>query len=113
MSSGLGPAAFGVDVHEDDGRVVVALHGELDLATADEFERALMPPLNDGRDVVLDLRGLGFIDSSGVRVVVKAHTSATENGCRLTVLRGDPDGPVGRVLEISGLNEILELGDES
>ncbi|WCB92169.1 Anti-sigma F factor antagonist [Baekduia alba] len=90
----------------------MTVRGELDLATAPELEETLMAPLRDGRHTVLDLRGLDFMDSTGVRVIVAAHLAAQESGGRLAIVRTDPAGPVGRVLEISGLDAVLDLVDE-
>lgn len=81
--------------------------GELDLATAPELEAAVLPAAQEGREIVLDLRGLEFIDSSGVRVVVSAHTAAQTSGGSVVLLRPPPNSPVQRVLEVSGLDGIL------
>lgn len=110
--SGAGPAPFSVDVSERDGKVLVAARGELDLATADALQDALLAPVSAGRHTVLDLRALDFMDSSGVRVVITAHHAAAERGGRLTVVRGAAGSAVGRVLEISGLEDVLEIVDE-
>jgi anti-anti-sigma factor len=110
--SGNGPAPFSVSVEDAQGRSLVTARGELDLATAPQLEEALLPPLREGRVAVLDLRALDFMDSTGVRVIVSAHTAAQEAGGRLEVVRTDPDGPVGRVLEISGLDAVLDVVDE-
>lgn len=108
MSSN-GPAPFSVAVDDSDGRVLVTVRGELDLATAPQLEETLLPALREGGHAVLDLRPLDFMDSTGVRVIVAAHHAARESGGRLTVVRTDPDGPVGRVLEISGLDAVLDV----
>jgi anti-sigma B factor antagonist len=99
-------------VGDSDGRLVVTVRGELDLATAPQLEEALLPPLREGGQAVLDLRPLDFMDSTGVRVIVAAHLAAQESGGRLAIVRNDPQGPVGRVLEISGLDAILDIVDE-
>ena len=64
---------FTIEMEEREGRVVVTPRGELDMASAPELEQAIMPRLQDGAWVLLDLRSLDFIDSSGLRVVVGAH----------------------------------------
>jgi anti-anti-sigma factor len=111
--SGTGPAPFSVAVDDNvDGLLRVTVRGELDLATAPELEEALLPPLRDGGAAILELRPLEFMDSTGVRVIVAAHHAAQESGGRLVLVRTAPDGAVGRVLEISGLDAILELVDE-
>jgi anti-anti-sigma factor len=103
-----GPAPFSVAVDATGQRTVITVGGELDLATAPRLEEALMPPLGGGASVALDLRGLEFMDSTGVRVVVAAHLSAQEHGGALTVCT-IPGGPVARVLEISGLDTVLDV----
>jgi anti-sigma B factor antagonist len=108
--SGSGPAPFSVSVEQADARTVVAARGELDLATAPELEDALLPPLRDGAGVVLDLRALEFMDSTGVRVIVAAHLAADEHGGSLAVAVV-PGEPVARVLEISGLDAVLRIVD--
>jgi anti-sigma B factor antagonist len=108
LVSGNEPAPFSVAVDETGDRVVVVVRGELDLATAPQLEDALLPPLNAGVSAVLDLRTLEFMDSTGVRVIVAAHLAAGEHGATLTVC-AIPDGPVGRVLEISGLDDVLNV----
>jgi anti-sigma B factor antagonist len=106
--SGSGPAPFAVNVDRTDARTIVAVRGELDLATAPELEVALLPPLEGGASVALDLRALEFMDSTGVRVIVAAHLAAQEHAATLTVVV-IPDGPVARVLEISGLDTVLDV----
>jgi anti-anti-sigma factor len=86
---------------------VIELTGELDIAGLPAAEREL-ERAKDARSVVLDLRRLGFIDSSGVRVVVVAHCRRPG---RLTVIKGPPH--VQRVFEICGLAERLPFVDET
>jgi anti-anti-sigma factor len=100
-----------VAVEKTGERTVITVGGELDLATAPQLEEALMPPLDGGASVALDLRPLEFMDSTGVRVIVAAHLSAQEHGGALTVC-AIPDGPVARVLEISGLDTVLDVVSE-
>ena len=64
--------------------------------------------MRDGADVVLDLRALEFMDSTGVRVIVAAHHAAEEHRGTFAVAIV-PDGPVARVLEISGLDAVLRI----
>jgi anti-anti-sigma factor len=103
------PPDFSLQIDDRDDRLVVAARGELDLATAPEFEDAIAGAISAGRHVVLDLRALEFMDSSGVRVLVTAHTGALEAGGRLSVAPGAADGPIARILGVSGLDSVLEL----
>ncbi|MCW2983483.1 MAG: hypothetical protein JWR63_1053 [Conexibacter sp.] len=110
--SGSPPEPFSVTVDRQHGGLVVAVRGELDLATAPQLEDALLPTLREGGRAMLDLRALEFMDSTGVRVIVAAHLAAEEHGGRLALVRTGTESPVGRVLEISGLNGILHVVDD-
>jgi anti-anti-sigma factor len=102
---------FGYETVVRGALAIVALRGELDLpatsALEPELERLADEP---GIDVVaLDLRGLEFLDSSGLRAVVLAATRLTDNERRLVLVRGST--PVQRVFEITHMTERLEFVD--
>ena len=81
---------------------VIALAGELDLDGAGRVDDALRrAEATDARRIVLDLSGLDFIDSSGIRVVIGAEARSRGDGGRLTLIRGPR--AVQRVFEISGI----------
>jgi anti-sigma B factor antagonist len=84
--------------------VVLALHGELDLSSVDEFERRLEAAISkpDQRPVVIDLRELTFMDSSGLRALVAARNRASDLGRELR-LRGVA-GQIRRLLDITSLS---------
>jgi anti-sigma B factor antagonist len=103
---------FAIDIDEREDRVIVTPRGELDMASAPELEQAVMPRLQEERWVVLDLRSLDFIDSSGLRVVVGAHRSAEEHGGRFTCVRGAPGSTVHRIVEIAGIDGVIEMVDD-
>ena len=92
------------DVH------TIRLAGELDLATADDVEKELeRVEATDAESIVVDLSGLTFMDSTGVRLVVSAHTRSRAAGQRLTLLRGQ--AAVQRVMELSGVDALLPFAD--
>src|SRR5579859_2310401 len=95
----------------DRGRDAAWVHlvGELDLAAAPQLERTLGQPQLQTRLVVLDLRELAFIDSSGVHAIVNATTRAREQGRRLMLLRGPQN--VDRVFTLTGSFDDVEIGD--
>jgi anti-sigma B factor antagonist len=105
--------SFELTVESDDGRVAFVPRGELDLATAPELEDKVLAAVRAGdRAVVLDLRELTFMDSTGVRTIVAAHKAAEEAGTELRVVRPGADNPVSRVIEISGIADALGLVNE-
>ena len=103
---------FAIDVDERDDRVVVVPSGELDMASAPELEQTVLPRLESGAWVVLDLRSLDFIDSSGLRVVVGAHRVAEGNDGRFTCVRGTAGSTVHRIVEIAGIDGVIEMVDD-
>jgi|SRR5580765_6272094 len=106
------PTPFSIVSAVEDARAVVTVRGELDIATSPALEEAVHARLDDGIDVVLDLRGLEFMDSSGVRVLVTAHARAAETGRRFAVVRPAPDSAVEKILSISGIDTQLTLLDD-
>ncbi len=90
-------------------RLVVA--GELDLSSAEELDAHLKQlEASDPGLLVLDLRELEFMDSTGLRTVIAADARARDRGARLVVVRA-PD-EVHRVFRLTKMDEHLELVDE-
>jgi anti-sigma B factor antagonist len=88
---------------------VIAASGELDLSGAALLESELDRLAEDPQlgTVVLDLRGLEFMDSSGLRLVVLADMRARESGRRFVLVRGAET--VHRVFEITRMSERLDF----
>lgn len=104
------PPEFRCEVRERDEAAVVELHGELDLATAPEAEARLHQLAGEKKRVTVDLRGLTFLDSTGLSMLVRLDALARQDGFNFSVVRGSP--PVQRAIEISGLDEVLVLVDD-
>ena len=89
---------------------MLVLHGELDLASAElfhsEFERA---DIGAAPMVVLDLEGLQFVDSTGLRMILSAHERARERGQEFAITPGSPQ--VRRLLTITRVGEHLRVID--
>jgi anti-sigma B factor antagonist len=92
------------------GTSIFRLAGEFDLASEDRFYEELGRGLHsDTQTFLLDLRGLGFIDSTGLRMLVQIDAVARQDGFDFAVLCGD--GQVRRVLRETGLDGLLPLVD--
>jgi len=91
------------------GAAWVHVAGELDCATAPQLDRSLREAELQTRLVVLDLREVPFMDSSGVHAIVDASVRAREVGCRLVLLRGPPD--VDRMFALTGSSDEVEICD--
>ena len=91
-------------------QVVLPLVGELDVARASEaYKRLLGLDLRGGTELVLDLRGLTFMDSTGLRLVIRWDTAAREGGFRFSVVPGEE--VVQRVFRLTGMDQHLTLAD--
>ena len=108
------PEALAVDriaietEHSPQG-VRLLLRGDLDLATAREFEHRLEEASRNTRGAItVDLTGLSFLDSRGLRAILGAQELCDERGCRLTVIAGEQ---AQRLFELTGLSERLPLAD--
>jgi anti-sigma B factor antagonist len=100
-----------IAVSEDGGVRQLRLTGELDMAGVDRFERMLAADeAPDTATFVVDLRGLTFIDSSGLRAVIMADQRVRANGARLVVVKGTDR--VNEVLEMTGVAQRVELVDQ-
>jgi anti-sigma B factor antagonist len=112
----IGPAhrietkSFRCDVACDGGAERITLEGELDLATVPAVEAALREPVDPGtRRRVLDLRGLTFMDSTGLRTILRANGAARREGWTLQIVAGPP--AVQRIFEICGVVDGLRFVD--
>lgn len=92
-------------------RTVLAVGGEVDLATAAQLHDAIDEALDEGaHELWLDLGPTTFMDSTGLHVVFKARARAEELGRRFAVVC--PDGPVRRLFDITGYAERLPIYDD-
>jgi anti-sigma B factor antagonist len=82
-----------------------SLHGELDVATVGELQT--LPATVRDEGLVLDVTELSFIDSTGLSALVSLHRRLADVGGHL-VLR-HPRANVRRVLEVSGLDQLLTV----
>jgi anti-anti-sigma factor len=88
----------------------LALHGQFDIASADDARRALEELLSRGfAAVVVDLSGLDFIDSTGIRFLVDGRDTALARDVKLSLVHGGD--PVLRVLEVSGVTALFDGAD--
>ncbi len=106
-----GPGELSLEVTKADGATILTVAGELDLATAPKLRSALAEATDSGPDAIrIDLRGVTFLDSSAISVLVEAQQRLQAEGAGL-VLHGLL-GHTRRVLEIAGLMDYFELSDE-
>jgi anti-sigma B factor antagonist len=101
------PIPFACEVIPERARVRVAVVGELDVATVPALERTFCELVESGFDqLVIDLAGVTFMDSSGLQAILSLRESATACGCDLTLEPGPP--AVQRIFELTGTSFVFE-----
>lgn len=90
---------------------VLVVHGELDLSTVEILRDVLHSEESRAKIVVLDLRELDFIDSSGLSLIVSEQQRAREDGFRFAVAVGGAPA-VQRLFELTGLRGTLTLVED-
>jgi anti-sigma B factor antagonist len=102
------PEPLGLTTRIEDDAVVMTVVGEVDAATSDDLWAALNQALvGDVDRLVLDVSGVEFIDSSGLRALVQAHRTIVERQ-GVFVLRG-PNETFRRLLDVTGLDEVFPV----
>jgi anti-anti-sigma factor len=105
------PKLLELRTEDDSGIARLVASGELDLATSEQLEDELKRHEQGGADtIMLDLRELTFMDSTGLRTVIAADARARERGGRLVIVR--PPEEVDRVFRLTRMHEHLEMVDE-
>lgn len=94
---------FHADGRREGSALIVAARGEIDMATAPRIEAVLRDGEGEVETVVLDLREVTFLDTSGIRLIVSEQKRAREHGHRFAVVRGPRS--VERIFAIAGLDE--------
>lgn len=98
-------------MHSNDqgGVVTVSLTGEIDLQHSPNLRRQLMDLMFDRRDVLVELAGVSYIDSSGIACLVEAYQTARKNGTRFVLVA--VSAPVMRVLQLARLDKVFALAE--
>jgi anti-sigma B factor antagonist len=93
-------------------RLTFGLHGEFDLSCGETFQQAIAGAIDDRvTELVVDLRGLSFVDSTGLNALLCLRVRAERGGFDFVVLCGE--GHVMHVLTLTGLDEFLPVVNPS
>lgn len=99
---------FAVTTDTSERSTVLALRGELDVATAPALESALRAAFGASpTSMVVDLSDLSFLDSTGIRVLATAARRAESDGCSIVLMA--PTQQVLRVLRLTGVDRLIEI----
>lgn len=91
---------------------LIEVHGDLDVYTAPRLKEFIAGEITKGnRWVAIDLGGVGFLDSTGLSVLVASLKRAKEEGGDLVILR--PNEQIQRILSITDLTKILKVHEDT
>lgn len=98
------PTPFRCDVSQRDGTTVLRPEGDLDMSTVDDLERLLERARDGGSErIVVDLRGLSFMDSTGITLLTRYNNAAARDGFDLALIQGHRR--IARLFSLTGLDE--------
>jgi anti-sigma B factor antagonist len=101
---------FRLEVRNQGEATVIAVSGELDLASSPALQEELdRVAASDATLLIIDLRDLDFMDSTGLSVLVRAHQRIEEQGRQLAMVKGPQQ--VQRLLSLTGVADRLTLVD--
>jgi anti-sigma B factor antagonist len=103
------PSALTVDAQDGRDHASLRLTGDLDLSSAPQFEQALERALaTPPKRLTIDLQGLSFVDSCGLRSILTAQRACEQAACALTLIAGEQ---AKRLFDLTGVSESLPLED--
>ena len=89
---------------------IIAVRGDVDLATVDVLRAQLTAALERGQKVVLDLREVSFMDTQGLAAIIEAERTSSASGTRFVVVRAP--ATVHRLFDMIGLSDRLTVVDD-
>jgi anti-sigma B factor antagonist len=106
------PPTFSITIKPRCDAVQLAPKGELDLATVEQLQRELDEVIDAGLPrIVIDLRGVEFLDSTALHALIAAHTRAQQDGWTLEIIPATP--AVQRLFELTSTLERLPFTDDN
>lgn len=97
---------FNVNYNEDNA-LIAELSGDLDINVVDDFRDDILNKIDGSKDIILDLKDLDYIDSTGLGVVMTAYKEAMEKGRSLKVRNAKRN--IYKLFKITELDEILGM----
>ena len=97
------------EIREEGGAVIVALKGDVDLQSSPDARKVLLECVGRKKPVLVDLSGVGYIDSSGVASLVESLQTARKSGNNL-ILVAVSEGAL-RVLQLARLDKVFTICD--
>ena len=94
-------------ITEENNISTVYLNGEIDMDVTDTAKEAILPLIEAGKEVNINLKDVEYMDSSGISVLIESHQKATELGTKVTLK--EISKSVLKVIMMAKLEQILNL----
>ena len=95
-------------VTEEDNISIVQLDGEIDMDVTEKAKEVILPLVNSGKEVHLNLKDVAYMDSSGISVLIESHQMALEKNTKVVIK--EVSKSVLKVIMMAKLEQILNLG---
>jgi anti-anti-sigma factor len=92
---------------QDDGIVTLAINGQLNAATAEEFGAAVEAAVVESEKLILDFQKVNYLASAGLRVLVSVQKKLTSRSGSLSLI--NVDETVYEVFQVTGLDDIFDI----
>lgn len=97
-----------IKTEHNGAALIFRLRGSLDLATSPTVRAALLEAANEGKhEIIVDLKNVEFIDSTGLGALIGGHRRALESGGGVSLVINE--GPISRLLNITGLMRVFKV----
>jgi anti-sigma B factor antagonist len=100
---------FTVESGSSEGATVIRARGELDMATVELLDSHLEEAMREAESIELDMTGVTFIDSTGLRALIMAREAASAADREFAVV---PSAAVRKLVELAGLADFIPLRAE-
>lgn len=95
------------NVTEENGVSTVYLNGEIDMDVTEKAKEIIMPLVEAGKEVHINLKDVQYMDSSGISILIESHQKASELGTKVTLT--EISKSVLKVIMMAKLEQILNL----
>jgi anti-sigma B factor antagonist len=111
-SQGASRRRFSFDLSQTPSAALITLAGEFDVVCADSFKRRFAEATEEEpAKVVIDLRDITFIDSTGLALLLSVNEMSQDRGFALTIVSAD-NSPPSKIFRMTGMHNVLPLVDE-
>ncbi len=92
---------------QENGKIIFGLEGRLDSSSAPQLQAVLIPAFDNAKEITLNLSGLTYVSSAGLRILLMGQRKANKKGC--SIIFNDVSEEVMEVFEMTGFISMLAI----